>query len=138
MFSLLSSPACVDFDGEGVDRESRAACFVDCSLSVSWYSSLPLGLTVRVDGERVDRECRVDFLLSGGSAAVGGWLIERRHSKNRFLSGSSLITVAFCLSLGLFLFVFPSTLSGVFLSLGAILPAKFTGPDWPVRGSSFG
>jgi hypothetical protein len=33
---------------------------------------------------------------------------------------------------------FPSSFSfgGVFLLLGAILLAKFTGPDWPVRGSS--
>jgi hypothetical protein len=46
--------------------------------------------------------------------------------------------VAFSLPLGLFFLVFLSPLSGVFFSLGGILPAKFTGPDWPVRGSSFG
>ncbi len=72
MFTLLTS-----LGGVGgvrvVDRWGRAGCFVDCCLIVCWHSPLPLGLLVCVDGEGVvDCEFRADFLLSGGSAAVGG------------------------------------------------------------------
>ena len=71
MFALLTSSGGVD--GEGVvDCERRVDRFVDCRLSVCWHSSLSLGLTVCVDGEGVDCECRADFLLSGRSIAVGG------------------------------------------------------------------
>ena len=71
MFPLLTSSGGVD--GEGFfDRESRVDCLVDYCLSVCWHSSLPLGLTVCVDGEGGDCECRVDFLLPGGSVAVEG------------------------------------------------------------------
>jgi hypothetical protein len=44
--------------------------------------------------------------------------------------------VAFSFFLELVFLSFLSPFSGVFF-LGGILPAKFTGPDWPVRGSSF-
>ncbi len=102
-----------------------------------------MGLAARVDGEGVECEevdcaCRADLLLSGGSVAVGAWLIDWRLSKNRFRSGLSLITVASSLPLELCFFFFLSPLSEVFFSLEGILPAKFTGPDWPVRDSSFG
>ena len=64
-----------------------------------------------------------------------------RASRNRFLSGGQLGTVSGLTSVTTFfllLSTFPSSFSfgGVFLLLGAILLAKFTGPDWPVRGSS--
>ncbi len=64
-----------------------------------------------------------------------------RASRNRFLSGGQLGTVSGLTSVTTF-FLLLSTFSslcsfgGVFLLLGAILLAKFTGPDWPVRGSS--
>ncbi len=102
-----------------------------------------MGLVARVDGEgveceEVDCECRADLLLSGGSVAVGGWLFDWRLSTNGLGSGSSLIPVASSLPFVLCFLFFLSSLSGVFFSLGGILSAKFTGPDWPVKGSSFG
>ncbi len=107
-----------------------------CWLWLKRVESFRLGdLSVCVDGEGVfDCECRDDFLCSGWMFAVGGLLIDCRHSKNRLTSGSSLITVTFSLPLGLFLFL-AFSFTSVF-SLGAILLAKFTGPDWPVRGCS--
>ena len=103
-----------------------------------------MGLAARVDGEgveceEVDCECRADLLLSGGSVAVGGWLIDWRLSKQeqvrfRFVSDHCGLLFAFWALLS-FLPLF-SVRS--LLLLGGILPAKFTGPDWPVRGSSFG
>ena len=58
------------------DRRHPKNRFRSGSSLMTVASSLPLGLAVCVDGERVDCECRVDFLLPGGSAAVGGWLID--------------------------------------------------------------
>ncbi len=61
--------------------------------------------------------------------------------RNKFLSGGQLGTMSGLTSLATFFFLF-STFSvsfssgDVFLLLGAILLAKFTGPDWPVRASS--
>ena len=64
-----------------------------------------------------------------------------RASRNRFLSGGQLGTVSGLTSVTAFLLLFSTfsssfSFGGVFLLLGAILLAKFTGPDWPVRGSS--
>ncbi len=62
-------------------------------------------------------------------------------SRNRFLSGGQLGTVSGLTSFTTFFFLFSSFSvsffsGGVLLLLGAILLAKFTGSDWPVRGSS--
>jgi hypothetical protein len=64
-----------------------------------------------------------------------------RASRNRFLSGGQLGTVSGLTSVTTFLLLFSTfsssfSFGGVFLLLGAILLDKFTGPDWPVRGSS--
>ncbi len=64
-----------------------------------------------------------------------------RASRNRFLSGGPLGTVSGLTSAFSFFLLFSTfsvsfSFGGVVLILGAILLANFTGPDWPVRGSS--